>query len=156
GHVERSAFVPFAPHGNAAVGLAAVQLFWAFVGWEAITPLAAEFRDPHDISRASFLAVLAVGGLHLAVAVATVRTQASGPGLKSETRLVGMAAGTFGPSAALVIGIAGFVLSSAPLNAYTAGISRLMFALGRDRRLPAWLGVTSASGTPRRALAVMG
>jgi amino acid transporter len=96
------------------------------------------------------------GVLYLALAVATVGTHAYGPGLESETPLVGMAAETFGSSAGLVIGIAGFVLSFAPVNAYTAGISRLTFALGRDRRLPAWLSVTSASGTPRRALAAMG
>ncbi|HVI84493.1 MAG TPA: amino acid permease, partial [bacterium] len=72
------------------------------------------------------------------------------------TPLVRMAAGTFGPSAALAVGVAGFVLSFAPLNAYTAGLSRLIFALGRRRQLPAWLGVASASGTPRRALAALG
>ncbi len=51
---------------------------------------------------------------------------------------------------------AGFVLSFAPVNAYTAGLSRLMFALGRRRQLPAWLGVASESGTPLRALGVLG
>ena len=42
------------------------------------------------------------------------------------------------------------------MNAYTAGISRLICALGRRRQLPVWLGVESASGTPLRALGVMG
>ena len=156
GHLDASAFFPFAPHGAAAIGLAAVQLFWAFVGWEAITPLAAEFRDPKDITRASVLAVVVVGILYVSLAVATVGTRAYGPGLALETPLVHMAAGTFGPSAAGVVGASGFVLCFAPVNAYTAGMSRLMFALGRRRQLPAWLGVTSTSGTPRRALGVLG
>ncbi len=156
GHVERSAFFPFAPHGAAAIGLGAVQLFWAFVGWEAITPLAADFRDPRDISRASLLAVAVVGILYLSLAIATIGTRAYGPALASETPLVSMAAGTFGPAAALIVGAAGFVLSFAPVNAYTAGLSRLMFALGRRRQLPAWLGVASESGTPLRALGVLG
>jgi amino acid efflux transporter len=156
GHVERSAFVPFAPHGNTAIGLAAVQLFWAFVGWEAITPLAPEFRNPRDISRASLLAVVIVGILYLSLAVATVGMHAYGPRLESATPLVSMAAVTFGPSAALMIGIAGFVLSFAPVNAYVAGMGRLIPALVRRRQLPAWLGDASASGTPRRALAALG
>src|SRR3989442_2256612 len=54
-HVDRSAFLPLAPHGAGPRGLRALQLFWAFVGWEAITPLAADFRNPRDISRASML-----------------------------------------------------------------------------------------------------
>ena len=156
GHVNAAAFSPFAPHGATAIGLAAVQLFWAFVGWEAITPLATEFRNPKDISRASLLAVVMVGILYVSLAVATVGTRAYGANLPSETPLVRMAAGTFGPSAALAVGVAGFVLSFAPLNAYTAGLSRLIFALGRRGQLPAWLGVASASGTPRRALAALG
>ena len=156
GHVHRPAFVPFAPHGGAAVGVAALQLFWAFVGWEAITPLAADFRSPRDISRASLLAVFVVGILYVLLAIATIGTRAYGPTLGSVAPLVPMATGTFGPAAGLVVGIAGFVLSFAPVNAYTAGISRLVGALGRRRQLPAWIGVESASGTPRRALGVMG
>jgi amino acid efflux transporter len=156
GHVDRSAFLPFAPQGGAAVGLAALQLFWAFVGWEAITPLAADFRNPRDISRASLLAVVVVGILYVSLAIATIGTRAYGRTLGSEAPLVPMAAGTFGPAAALVVGVAGFVLSFAPINAYTAGISRLIYALGRRGQLPAWLGVESASGTPLRALGVLG
>jgi len=156
GHVDRSAFFPFAPHGDAAVGRAAVQLFWAFVGWEAITPLAADFRNSRDISRASLLAVVVVGILYVALAIATVGTHAYGPSLSSETPLVHMAAGVFGPSAPLIVGASGFMLSFAPLNAYVAGTSRLASALGGRRQLPVWLSVTSTSGTPRRALAGLG
>jgi amino acid efflux transporter len=54
------------------------------------------------------------------------------------------------------VGAAGFILSFAPVNAYTAGLSRLMCALGRRRHLPAWLGVATESGTPLRALGVLG
>ncbi len=156
GHVDRTAFFPFAPYGTAAIGLSAVQLFWAFVGWEAITPLAPDFRNPKDISRASLLAVVIVGILYVLLAIATIGTRAYGPALTSETPLIHMAAGTFGPAAALVVGVAGFVLSFAPVNAYTAGLSRLMFALGDRRQLPSWLGVATESGTPRRALGVLG
>jgi amino acid efflux transporter len=156
GHVDRSAFLPFAPHGGAAVGLAALQLFWAFVGWEAITPLAADFRNPRDISRASLLAVMVVGLLYLSLAIATVGTRAYGAGSGSGAPLVSMASSTFGPAAALVVGLAGFVLSFAPVNAYVAGIGRLIWALGRRRQLPSWLGSESGSGTPLRALGVMG
>ena len=156
GRVEPSAFVPFAPHGGVAVGAAALQLFWAFVGWEAITPLAADFEHSRDISRASVAAVLVVGLLYVSLAIATIGTRAYGRALGGAAPLVSMAASAFGPGAALLVGAAGFVLSFAPLNAYTAGISRLICALAQRRQLPAWLGVAAPSGTPLRALAVLG
>jgi amino acid efflux transporter len=55
--VDAAAFTPFFPSGPLVVGLAAVQLFWAFVGWEAITPLAADIRHPADLWRATLIAV---------------------------------------------------------------------------------------------------
>jgi amino acid efflux transporter len=42
------------------------------------------------------------------------------------------------------------------LNAYTAGVGRLICAMARRRQLPDWLGVTPASGTPLRALGTLG
>ncbi len=150
--VEAQAFTPFFSHGPAAVGLAAVQLFWAFVGWEAITPLAREFRDPRDIWRASLLAVGIVGLIYLPLAIATVGTGAHTAAAGGRTPLVLLAGEVFGPNASRVVGIAGLLLSFIPLNAYVAGTSRLAFALGQRRQLPAWLGVTDALGTPQRAL----
>jgi amino acid efflux transporter len=155
-HVDGTAFTPFAPHGQAVIGLAAVQLFWAFVGWEAITPLAGDFHDPRDIRRASLVAVTIVGGLYLALAIATIGTRAYGTRLALETPLVHLAGSAFGAPASLVVGAAGFLLSFAPVNAYVAGTSRLVSALGRRRQLPAWLGAVSTSGTPRRALTALG
>jgi amino acid efflux transporter len=156
GRVDLSAFVPFAPHGGMAVGVAALQLFWAFVGWEAVTPLAADFGDPRDIWRASLIAVVFVGLLYVSLAIATIGTRAYGRALTGAAPLVAMTAATFGPTGAILVGLAGFVLSFAPLNAYTAGTGRLICALARRRQLPRWLGETSRSGAPRRALAALG
>lgn len=153
--VEPRAFTPFFSKGPVAVGLAAVQLFWAFVGWEAITPLAREFKDPRDIWRASMLAVGIVALVYLPLAVVTIGAVGQGDGAHAQTPLVLLAAKVFGPSASRVVGISGLLLSFIPVNAYVAGTSRLAFALGERRQLPAWLGVTSASGTPHRALAAL-
>lgn len=150
--VEPAAFTPLLPHGAGAVGVAAVQLFWAFVGWEAITPLAKEFKQPRDIWRASVLAVVGVGVVYLALAVATVGTHAYGASLKTQTPLVFLARDVFGPHGARIVGVAGFLLCFIPLNAYVAGTSRLVYALGERGQLPRWLGGLSANGVPRPAL----
>jgi amino acid efflux transporter len=155
GRVQPSAFTPFAPHGAGAVGVAALQLFWAFVGWEAVTPLATDFRRTRDITRASIVAVIVVGLLYVSLAVATIGTRAYGRAAAGAP-LVAMAAAAFGPTAGVLVGVAGFVLCFAPLNAYTAGISRLIAALASRRQLPPWLAVTAESGTPLRALGSLG
>lgn len=153
-HVEPRAFSPFFSKGYSAVGLAAVQLFWAFVGWEAITPLAREFRNPRDIWRSSVLSVVIVGALYLGLAVAVIGTQAYGSS-GGGAPLVRLAERIFGTRASAVVGIAGFLLSFIPVNAYVAGTSRLMFALGERGQLPRWLGVMSRGGTPRRAITTL-
>ena len=153
--VSGSAFEPFAPLGWSAVGTAATQLFWAFVGWEAITPLAQEFRDPsRDVRRASLLSVGLVGVIYLALAAVTIGTRSYGvAGLPSFAQ---MAQDSFGSGAMFVVGIAGGILCFTPLNAYVAGTSRLAYALARSGDLPAWLGALSTRArVPHRAIAAL-
>ena len=153
-HVDAGAFTPLFPHGEAAVGLAAVQLFWAFVGWEAITPLAAEVRRVSDIWRATIVAVLIVAAFYLALAIVTIGTHAYGTEA-GQVPLVTLAADTFGPQAGAAVGVLAFAITFPVANAYTAGLSRLAAALARRRALPAWLGPLDARGVPRRSLAVL-
>src|ERR687886_538497 len=63
------------PHGWGSVGRTAILLFFAFFGWEAITHLAPEFRDPaRDVPRATLLAAGAVTAIYVGVAFAVVAT----------------------------------------------------------------------------------
>ena len=150
--VNPAAFTPLFPHGPVAVGAAAVQLFWAFVGWEAITPLAADIRRPGDLWRATIVAVFVVGVFYLALAFVTIGTDAYGPGAGSDVPIVDLASNTFGPLAGVAVGIGAFAISFPVLNAYTAGITRMAAALGRRRALPVWIGALTASGQPQCAL----
>lgn len=152
--VSAAAFEPFAPHGWPAVGTAATQLFWAFVGWEAITPLAQEFRDPRDVRRASLLSVGLVAVIYLSLAAVTIGTTSYGlGGLPSFAR---MAEESFGRGAVLLVGIAGGILCFTPLNAYVAGTSRLAYALARSRDLPIDLASLSSRHVPQRAILALG
>jgi amino acid efflux transporter len=157
--VRRDAFIPFAPMGWSVVGVAATQLFWAFVGWEAITPLAEEFRNPErDLVRASVVSVGLVAALYLALAVVTIGTRAHGTGMSAGLppfALMGKKA--FGTGALPIIGLAGGVLTFLPLNAYVAGMSRLVYALAQGGDLPLWAGALHRrTKVPHRALLVMG
>lgn len=156
--VESGAFEPFAPLGWPAVGVAAVQLFWAFVGWEAITPLAEEFRSPErDLRRASVISVAVVAVVYLALAFVTIGTHAYGAGASGLPPFARMAERAFGTGALLVVGIAGGVLTLTPLNAYVAGISRLAFSLARSGDFPKWFdAIHQVTHVPHRALLAFG
>jgi amino acid efflux transporter len=72
-HADLGLLTPFAPHGWGAVGRAAALLVWAFAGWEILTSLSAEYRDPaRDIRRSTAIALVVVGVLYLGIAFATV------------------------------------------------------------------------------------
>ncbi len=157
--VRLEAFTPFAPMGWSAVGVAATQLFWAFVGWEAITPLAEEFRNPgRDLVRASLVSVGLVAALYVALAFVTIGTHAYGVGSSSGLPpFAVMGAKAFGSKAVPIIGLMGGILTFMPLNAYVAGTSRLVYALARSGDLPSWVGALhQTTKAPHRALAVLG
>ena len=157
-HVEAGAFTPFAPLGYGAIGLAAVQIFWAFVGWEAITPLAEEFKHPErDLRRASVAAVGAVALIYIALAFVTVGMRAYGSAAGGLPPFALMAERAFGSAGVLIVGIAGTVLAFMPLNAYVAGTSRLAYSLARSGDFPAWFGALHPrTKVPHHALVGIG
>lgn len=156
--VQLEAFRPFVPHGWLPVGAAAAQLFWAFVGWEAITPLAEEFRRPErDLVRASVISVALVALIYGGLAWVTIGTHAYGHGAGGLPPFALMASRAFGTRAVLVVGLAGGLLCLLPMNTYVAGTSRLVYALARDGDFPGWAAALHrVTKVPHRALALLG
>jgi amino acid efflux transporter len=144
---------PFAPHGWLAIAPAAGLLVWSFAGWEAITYLAAEFRQPaRDMPRAAGVAVFVIGILYFAVAAATVLVLGPRAGTTQAPLALLLAVGSGGPIKILAA-VAALLLTAGTMNAYFAGAAKLGAALGRDGALPSWLAHGSeAGGVPRRSL----
>ncbi|MGY2702639.1 APC family permease [Nocardioides sp. HB32] len=153
-HASTANLTPFAPHGYAAIGTAAALLIWAFAGWEVVTSLSSEYRDPaRDIGRATVIALVVMGVMYLGVAFATVAVLGPNPG---KAPLSDMLVLGFGEPARPVTTVVAVLLSVGAMNAYFAGSARLGGALGRDGSLPAWFAQGSTVGqVPRRSLAVV-
>lgn len=146
-HAQPANLRPFAPHGWAGVGAAAAILVWGFAGWEAVSSLSGEYRNPRrDVPRATAIAVVIVGVLYLAVATTSVLVL--GPALAASSAPLAdlLAVGMGGPVREITAVIA-VLLTIGAVNAYVAGASRLGVALARDNALPARI-----TGTPRRSL----
>jgi amino acid efflux transporter len=155
-HMRLSNLEPFAPHGWSAVAPAAAVLVWGFAGWEAVTSLAAEFRNPaRDVPRATWAALGVVGVLYLAVAGASLATL--GPATATtEAPLAELLAGAVGGPVKAITAAVALLLTVGAMNAYFAGSAKLGAALARDGALPRWLARGATAGeVPRRSLALV-
>ena len=153
--VDADNFTPFMPHGWAGVGQAVSLFVWAFAGWEAVTHIAGEFRNPRrTIPLATAIAIVVVGAAYLAlqlVTIAVLGDSAAG----SAVPLVELVAMT--ESGPVIVAVVATVVAVGVLNAYLGAFAKLGAALGRDGDLPRWLAKGSESGgIPRRSLVVVG
>jgi amino acid efflux transporter len=154
-HARLSNLEPFAPHGWGAIAPAAAVLVWGFAGWEAMTSLAGEFRNPaRDVPRATVIALAVVGVLYLAVATTSLAVLGPATATTEAPLAELLATGIGGPVKVITAAVA-VLLTLGAMNAYFAGMSKLGAALARDGALPAWLNRGSSAGeVPRRSVAV--
>jgi amino acid efflux transporter len=130
-HTRLSNLTPFAPHGWPGLGAAAALLIWAFAGWEAVSSLSSEYRNPRrDIPRATVIAVAVVGSLYLAVAAAALLVLGPAAGGSAAPLADLLAVGLGGPVRAVTTVLA-VLLTIGAMNAYFAGGAKLGAALGR-------------------------
>jgi amino acid efflux transporter len=155
--VDAGRLGPFLPSGWSAVGHAAVLLFFAYFGWEAITHLSSEFRNPaRDVPRATVLAVILVTALYLGVAFAVVSTATYGTASLDRIAVARVLGKGLGVSAESVAAVAAVAITLGTTNAFVAATSRLGYALGRDGALPAILSRVSGRGVPVVSVLVVG
>jgi len=156
GEVKASNFTPFLPNGPESVGVAAAFVFWSYLGYENVSNVAEEFKDPkRDFDRSVAISVLLVSVLYLAVATVVVGAGAyrSGGGITPFSTLVSSMAGSSGT--AVVSAFAVLIIFST-MNAYTAGMARIIYAAARDGSLPKGLAkIDPETGVPGRAVVAL-
>ncbi|MFT3969116.1 MAG: amino acid permease [Micropruina sp.] len=156
-HLRPDAVGPLLPHGWGSVAAAAGLLVWAFAGWEAMSSLAAEYRDPaRSVPRATTIALITVGVLYLAVAATTILVLGEQAGA-SVAPLSDLMALGIGPVARPATAMVAVLLTIGTMNTFFAGAAKLGAALARDGALPAWFARgNSAGAVPRRSLLIVG
>ncbi|ANF98721.1 amino acid permease [Paenibacillus bovis] len=138
-HIQPVHFTPFLPHGWLPVGQAAAMLFWCFIGWEAVSHMSEEFRDPQQAAvRGITIAAVVVGVLYFLTALAAVGTQSYLHG-GSDTSLVWMISSTMGSWGAVLAGLTGLFICTATIIAYVGAASRVAYALSRQGYAPRWM-----------------
>lgn len=150
-----SAFEPFLSRGWSSVGLAALLIFWSYIGLEMVVHLAEEFRQPaRDLPLSMGLASVVLSALYCAAAVVTVGTGAYlvGSGLAPMSVV---AESSLGPAAGAATAVFALCCSFVAVHTNIAGFSRLLYARARDGALPeAFARVHRHYHTPTAALGV--
>ncbi len=134
-----------------------VIAFWAYVGFENLTFIAGELRNPRrDFPLAMLAAFLVYGGLALAltVIIAALIPHDQVSAFSGLFQLAERLTPAWLATGIIVV----FALTIMQLNAasWLWGMSRLLYASACTNRLPSWFAHLDGRGLPRRAILVLG
>ncbi|MFK0572332.1 L-methionine/branched-chain amino acid transporter [Endozoicomonas sp.] len=128
-----------------AAGLA----FWSFMGMEAMSHLAGDFRSPEkDLKPAIMIGVVIVGCIYLACTWLILSIPVATP-----LAMAGVFDQLMGGMGSQVIGILGLAGGIATVNVYTASVIRLILSFSQEGILPVWFSKQNRYGVSERALA---
>ena len=137
-HIDTSNYVPFAPNGWRGIHQGAAIVFFAYIGFDAISTAAEETKNPQRNMPIGILGGLAICTV-IYVIVGIVATgivpyqdlRAADPLAKALT-LAGLS------TASWIISLGAVVSLSAVLLVFQYGQPRIFFAMARDGLLPPW------------------
>ena len=136
----------------AAFAEAVVLGVFLFAGVEWVTVLQVKSpRDAKHLHRILTGSVVCLGLLYVAVTAAIARGARSGLTTDSAMPQMLLSQTIFGQAGvAVVVGITAAAILTT-FNAGLVGAARLLYMLGREGQLPAWMAQTSESGNPQAA-----
>ena len=149
-------FTPFFPNGYVPIGVSAALIFWSYLGYENVSNVAEEFKNPEkDFHRSILFSVIVIGLLYISVAVATIGTRAYATG-RSVAPFAVMLSNALGIYGAVGTAILAVIIIFGTMNAYTTGISRVIYATAKDRGLPRLLDrINTKTQVPDRSLMLL-
>ncbi|HZY94360.1 MAG TPA: amino acid permease [Candidatus Bathyarchaeia archaeon] len=154
--IKLSNFTPFFPNGLIPIGVAAALIFWSYLGYENVSNIGEEFKNPQrDFPRSILLSVVVIGALYLSVAIATIGTRAyeSGGSVAPFAAMLSHAIGLYGAIGTAILAV--FIIFGT-VNAYTTGMSRVIYATATHGGLPGMLGkIHGRTGVPYRSLGLL-
>ena len=154
--VNPANFTPFFPNGYVPIGVSAALTFWSYLGYENVSNVAEEFKSPEqDFHRSILFSVIVIGLLYISVAIATIGTKAYAAG-GSVAPFAVMLSNALGIYGAIGTAILAVIIIFGTMNAYTTGISRVIYATAKDGGLPRLFDrVNAKTQVPDRSLMLL-
>src|SRR5437016_4762112 len=149
-------FSPFFPYGILPIGVAAALIFWSYLGYENVSNVAEEFKNPgRDFHRSILLSVLIISALYVSVAIAAVGSRAyeAGGSIAPFAAMLSNALGLYGAIGAAILAV---IIIFGTVNAYTTGMSRVICAPAKQAGPTRLLSrIDDKSGVPRSSLGLL-
>jgi APA family basic amino acid/polyamine antiporter len=151
-------YQPFFPAGIAGTLHGAAVIFFAFVGFNTVTVIAEEVRDPErNVPKALMIAFVVTAALYVSVstvAIGLVNWQTLA--VSTAPLETALAVATSNPIILGYVSLAALFATASVVIASIFGGSRALFAMARQKILPAKLAIVSHRGVPIYALLVTG
>lgn len=127
--------------------LAAGIAFWSFLGVEAMTHLAHDFREPEkDMIPAMMIGTVLVGLIYLGCTSLLWLVPSS-----TGVAMMGVFDALLGGAGAQVIGVLGIAAGLATVNVYAGSAARLLWSFSREGIMPRYFQRLNDHGVPVRA-----
>ncbi len=134
-------------NGNQLAAACAIA-FWSFLGIEAMTHLAHDFRDAgKDLLPALIRGCLVVGAIYMACSYLVLMMDSDHP-----VAMIGVFNQLLGGYGELVLGVLGFCSGIATVNVYTASVARSLASFSEQGITPAFFQQKNRHQIPERAL----
>lgn len=157
-HINTANYTPFAPNGFAGIGNGAAIVFFAYIGFDAISTAAEETKNPQRNLPIGIMGGLAICTVIYIVigAVLTGMVPAADLGKTADPLAYALSA-TGMQWLAKIVALGAIVSMSAVLLVFQYGQPRIFFAMGRDGLLPKWASkVDPKTRIPRTATLITG
>ncbi|HYY90709.1 MAG TPA: amino acid permease, partial [Candidatus Dormibacteraeota bacterium] len=149
-------FAPFAPNGLLPIGVSAALIFWSYLGYENVSNVAEEFKNPEkDFHRSILYSVIIISILYTSVAIAAIGTQSykAGGSIAPFAAMLSNALGRYGAIGTAILAI---IIIFNTYNAYTVGMSRVLYATAKEGGLPRFLEkIHSKTQVPHRTIMLL-
>jgi len=137
-HIDTSNYVPFAPNGWRGIHQGAAIVFFAYIGFDAISTAAEETKNPQRNMPIGILGGLAICTVIYVIVGAVATGMVPYQDLKAAdplARALTMAGLT---TVSWIVSLGAVVSLTAVLLVFQYGQPRIFFAMGRDGLLPKW------------------
>ncbi len=156
-YVKPANYVPFSPNGLKGIQAGAAIIFFAFIGFDAVSTTAEETRNPgRDLPRGIMgsLAVCTVIYVGVCAVIAGILPYAAYRGVADP---IAHAFSSIGMNrVAGVVSVGAVAALSGALLVYQLAQPRIFMSMARDGLLPRWFATVGPRGTPLNATWVTG
>jgi basic amino acid/polyamine antiporter, APA family len=154
-----SHFKPFAPEGFSGISNAAALIFFAYIGFDAVSTAGSEARNPkRDLPIAIIGSLIIATVIYIAVAITAV-------GLATPKALAGSdapltdalrAGAGLGSWAGDLLALGAIVAISSVVLTFFYGQTRIFYSMSRDGLVPTWFTKLTSRRTPARITVPVG